>query len=112
MSDLFTKGTCLCVRLWDQSMESRAVGSAQDPDDWDLVDSPDQDAMTPPPRYLPMWRKLSRFLLIHGWSRGEFAAMGQYLKKVKAMRIPYRPDADPDAAGQGPPDGGANGTAV
>ena len=93
-------------------MGSRAVGSTQDPDDWDLVDNPDQDAMIPPSCFRPLWRRLSRVLLVRGWGRGEFADMGAYLKKVKAMRIPDPPAADPDAAGQGPPDGGANGTAV
>ena len=93
-------------------MGARAVTGAPDPDDWDIVDAPDQGAITPPPRYLPYWRRWSWLLLLHGWYRGEFAAVGQYLKWVKSKRIPYRPDADPGAAGQGPPGDGEDGTAA
>ena len=91
-------------------MGARAVRGAPDPDDWDIVDAPDQGATTPPPRYLPYWRRWSRLLLLHGWYRGEFAAVGQYLKWVKSKRLPHRPDADPGAAGRGPPGDGEDGT--
>ena len=91
-------------------MGARFARNAPDPDDWDIVDAPDQGAITPPPRYLPYWRRWSRLLLLHGWYRGEFAAVGQYLKWVKSKRLPYRPDADPGAAGRGPPGDGEDGT--
>ena len=94
-------------------MGARAVRGAPDPDDWDIVDAPDQGAINPPnppPRYLRYWRKWSRLLLLHGWYRGEFAAVGQYLKWVKSKRLPHRPDADPGAAGRGPPGDGEDGT--
>ena len=91
-------------------MGARFARGAPDPDDWDIVDAPDQGAITPPPRYLPYWRRWSRLLLLHGWYRGEFAAVGQYLKWVKSKRLPHRPDADPGAAGRGPPGDGEDGT--
>ena len=93
-------------------MGTRAVGSTQNPDDWDLVDHPDQDVITPPVAWLPKWKKLSRFLLIRAWARGEFSDLGTYLKKVKAMRIEDPPTAASRAADQNPPGGGANGTVV
>ena len=91
-------------------MGARFARNAPDPDDWDIADAPDQGAITPPPRYLPYWRRWSRLLLLHGWYRGEFAAVGQYLKWVKSKRLPHRPDADPGAAGRGPPGDGEDGT--
>ena len=59
-----------------------------------------------------MWKKLSHFLLVRAWARGEFSDLGKYLQKVKAMRIEDPPTAASRAADETPPDGGADGTVV
>ena len=101
-------------------MGKKACGSNQNPDDWDLVDDPEQDSSAPVVT-LPNWRKLARFLLVRAWARGEWSDLGKQLQKLKARgKIVDPPPASschcgrnhPRGPEEPPPDGGASGTVV